>query len=101
MEVKDHGKESTRAKATRTAVTKRGKRRSQKASGISIRAADLFHYKIGEAATATGRKDHRHRRRDGRVAARKVAKSSGKGKDRGALKEAPKISPFRGFHIVD
>ena len=47
--------ESTRARATRTPATKRGKRGSKKASAISIRA-NLSHYKIGEAKTATGRK---------------------------------------------
>jgi hypothetical protein len=48
-------KESTRAKAARTPAIKRGRRASKAASGISIRA-DLSHYKIGEAPTATGRK---------------------------------------------
>ncbi len=45
-------KESTRAKASRTPATKRG-RGTKKSSAISIRA-DLSRYKIGEAKTATG-----------------------------------------------
>jgi hypothetical protein len=48
-------KESTRAKATRGTATKRGRRGTKKESAISIRA-DLSHYKIGEAKTATGRR---------------------------------------------
>ena len=47
-------KQSTKTKAARGPATKRGKRASKAASGISIHA-DLSHYKIGEATTATRR----------------------------------------------